>query len=115
MPFRLGNKKPAILRERVLHEGQPELLQFGFLVFNVLASFGIKFHDQHFLGHCFLVFAGRVEVTCAGCRFQLDFFASAFGRHDRVLSVTGIKLDRVNASQPTRRRCRFCRSNAELR
>lgn len=46
--------------------GQSELLQFGFLVLNVLASFWIKFHDRHFLGHCFFVFAGRVKVTCAG-------------------------------------------------
>ena len=110
-----ATKNPPSNDERVFREGQPELLQFGFLVFNVLASFGIKFHDQHFLGHGFLVFVGRVKVTGASCRFQLDFFASAFGCHDRVLSVTGIKLDRVNASQPTRRRCRFCRSNAELR
>ena len=71
MPFLLpefcrGNKKPAIKDERVFREVQPELLQFGFLVFNVLASFGIKFHDRHFLGHGFFVFAGRVEVTGAG-------------------------------------------------
>jgi hypothetical protein len=62
--------------------GQAELLQFDFLVLNVLASFWIKLHDQHFLGHCFLVLGGRVEVTSTSCRFQLDFFASAFACHD---------------------------------
>jgi hypothetical protein len=62
--------------------GQTELLQFDFLVLNVLASFWIKFHDQHFLGHCFLVLCGRVKVTSTSCRFQLDFFASAFACHD---------------------------------
>jgi hypothetical protein len=45
--------------------GKSELLLFGFFVFDMLASFGIKFHDRHFLGHCFFVFAGRVEVTSA--------------------------------------------------
>jgi hypothetical protein len=62
-----------------------KLLQLGFFVFHVLASFGIKLHDRHFLGHGFLVFAGRVEVTGACAGFQLDFFASAFGCHDLFL------------------------------
>jgi hypothetical protein len=74
------NKKPA--QERVFCcKAQAELLQLDFLVFNVLASFGVELHDRHFLGHGFLVFAGRVEVTSASCGFQLDFFASAFGCH----------------------------------
>jgi hypothetical protein len=47
----------------------------------MLASFGIKFLDQHFLGHGFFVLAGGVEVTGTRCGFQLDFFASAFGCH----------------------------------
>jgi hypothetical protein len=47
----------------------------------MLASFGVELHDRHFLGHGFLVFAGRIEMTGAGRRFQLDFFASAFGSH----------------------------------
>jgi hypothetical protein len=42
---------------------QAELLQFDFLVFNVLAHFGIKFHDQHFVRCGFLVLGGRVEMT----------------------------------------------------
>ncbi len=50
----------------------------------MLACFGIKFLDQHFFGHGLLVFAGGVEVTCACCGFQLDFFASAFGCHDAL-------------------------------
>jgi hypothetical protein len=76
----LPNKKPArggffVARLKA------ESLQLDFLVFNVLASFGVELHDRHFLGHGFLVFAGRVEVTSASCGFQLDFFASAFGCH----------------------------------
>ena len=43
-----------------------ELLQLDFFVFHMLASLGIKFHDRHFFGHGFLVFAGGVEVTGAG-------------------------------------------------
>ena len=31
----------------------------------MLASFGIEFHDRHFLGHGFLVLAGGVEVAGA--------------------------------------------------
>jgi len=46
-------------------ETQTESLQFDFLVFHVLASFRVEFHDRHFLGHGFLVFAGGVEVTGA--------------------------------------------------
>jgi len=62
-----------------------KLLQLGFFVFHVLASFGIKLHDRDFLGHGFLVFAGRIEVTRTGAGFQLYFFASAFGCHDLFL------------------------------
>jgi hypothetical protein len=78
----LGQKKPAVDTAGFLEcQVQTELLQLDFLVLNVLASFGVELHDRHFLGHCFLVFAGRVEVTSASCGFQLDFFASAFGCH----------------------------------
>jgi hypothetical protein len=73
-------KKPAKKRA-FLQEAEPELLQFHFLVVHVLASLGIKFLDQHLLGHEFFVLAGRVEMTSTGCGFQLDFFASAFGCH----------------------------------
>jgi hypothetical protein len=73
-------KKPAKKRA-FLQEAEPELLQLHFLVVHMLASFGIKFLDQHLLGHGFLVLAGRVKVTSTCCRFQLDFFASAFGCH----------------------------------
>jgi len=58
-----------------------KLLQLHFFVVHMLASLGIKFLDQHLLGHGFLVLAGGVEVTGASCRFKLDFFASAFGCH----------------------------------
>jgi hypothetical protein len=43
-----------------------ELLQLDFFVFHMLASFWIKFHDQHFVGRGLLVLGGRVKVTCAG-------------------------------------------------
>jgi len=59
-----------------------ELLQLDFFVFHMLASFRIKFHDQHFVGRGFLVLGGRVKVTGAGSGFQLDFLACAFS-HDR--------------------------------
>jgi hypothetical protein len=78
--------KKARIKRAFLIKFKTELLQFHFLVIHVLASFGIKFFDQQFLGSGLLVFAGGVEVTGSGCRFQLDFFASAFGCHD-VLSV----------------------------
>jgi hypothetical protein len=75
-----------------------ELLQFGFFVIHVLASFGIKFLDQQLLGSGFFVFAGGVEVTCTGCGFQLDFFASAFGCHD-VLSCLVDELGLTTGAQ----------------
>ena len=68
-------------------DAQAELLQLGFLVLDMLAGFGIKFHDRHFFGHGFLVLAGGVEVTGTCRRFKLDFFASAFGSHGEILSV----------------------------
>jgi hypothetical protein len=61
-------------------------LELGFFVFHVLASFGIKFHDRHFLGHGLFVFAGGVEVTGSSRGFEFNFFASAFGGHDEFLS-----------------------------
>ena len=79
--------------------GPPELLQLGFLVLDMLAGFGIKFHDRHFLGHGFLVLAGGVEVTGTRRRFKLDFFASAFGSHGEILSVCvfGVRANGPNA------------------
>jgi hypothetical protein len=56
-----------------------DYFSFDFLVLDVLASLGVELHDQHLLGHRLLVLAGRVEVTGAGCGFQLDLLASAFG------------------------------------
>jgi len=78
-------------QQRAFSMGQAELLQFDFFVFDVLASFWVELHDRHFLGHCFLVLAGRVKVTSASCRFQLDFFASAFACHDGA-PVGGLSL-----------------------
>jgi hypothetical protein len=44
----------AALKRAFLQEAEPELLQLHFLVVHMLASFGIKFLDQHLLGHGFL-------------------------------------------------------------
>jgi hypothetical protein len=52
------------------------LLDLGFLVGNMLADLGIKFHDLHFFRHRALVFGRGVEVTRACGRFQLDFVAA---------------------------------------
>jgi hypothetical protein len=74
-------KPPGIAAGRFLEEMQPELLQLHFLVFHMLASFWIKFHDQHFLGHGLLVLCRRVEVASTRSGFQLDLVASAFACH----------------------------------
>ena len=68
---------------RLLGEDQKEaeLLQLHFLVFHMLASFWIKFHDQHFLGHGLLVLGRGVEVAGTRSGFQLDLVASAFACH----------------------------------
>ena len=76
-------KKPA--RCGLSLNQETELLQLDFLVIHVLASLGIKFLDQQLFRCGFFVFVSRVEVTGAGCRFQLDFFASAFACHDGSL------------------------------
>src|SRR5690606_30800076 len=60
------------------------LLELGLFVVDVLASNGIKFFDQHFLGHVALVFGGRVEVTGTGRGFEFDLLADAFS-HDVLL------------------------------
>jgi hypothetical protein len=52
------------------------LLDLGLFVFNVLARLRIKFHDRHFFRRSALVFRGRIEVTRACGRFQLDFVAA---------------------------------------
>eukprot|EP01041_Mallomonas_annulata_P015553 gene15553-32853_t len=65
------------------------LFQLDFFVVHVLASFGIKFLDQHLLGRGLLVFGGGVEVAGSSGGFQLDLLACAFGCHVRFsLSLT---------------------------
>ena len=56
------NRREAVF----FREEMKRLFEFDFFVFDMLASFGIEFHDRHFLGHGFFVFAGRVEMTGAG-------------------------------------------------
>jgi hypothetical protein len=76
------NKKAAVFTAAFLWlEKTADLLQLDFFVVHVLASFGIKFLDQHFLGRGLLVFGGGVEVAGTRSGFQLDLFASAFGCH----------------------------------
>ena len=58
------------------------LLDFGFLVLDVLARFRIKLRDRHFFWHGALVLGGGVKVTGAGGRLELDFFAAFAGCHD---------------------------------
>jgi hypothetical protein len=75
-------KKPPGSRRAVLgKEPGPKLLQLHFLVFDVLACLGIKFHDQHLFGHRLLVLGRGVEVTGTRSGFQLDLVASAFACH----------------------------------
>jgi len=90
-------KKPVT--ERAFFGIKTELLQFHLFVVDMLACFGIKFLDKHFFGHDLLVFAGCVKVTGTGCRFQLDFFASAFGCHDALSE--GWELNELSLSAGT--------------
>ena len=53
-------------REAVFLRVKKNSLEFDFLVLDMLACLGVELHDRHFFGHGFFVFAGRVEVTCAG-------------------------------------------------
>jgi len=47
-----GRKKTAV--RRFFFERQENSLEFDFLVFDMLASFGVELHDRHFFGHGFL-------------------------------------------------------------
>lgn len=55
-----------------------DLLQLCLFVHHMLASFGIKFHDLHFLWHGAFVFAGGVKMTGASTGFEFDFIAHDF-------------------------------------
>jgi hypothetical protein len=70
-------KTRRLSRAGFLQEGT-ELLQFDFLVLDMLASFGVELHDQHLFRRCLFVLARGVKVTGARSGLQLDFFASAF-------------------------------------
>ena len=91
-------------------EPGPKLLQLHFLVFDVLACLGIKFHDQHLFGHRLLVLGRGVEVTGTRSGFQLDLVASAFAS-PWCFSCFG----HVRAGLRARSRCRSCRSGAGQR
>jgi hypothetical protein len=70
-----ANKKPAFAGFLFAQRGQPELLQLGFFVHDVLAYLGIEFF--HFdLFRCGALVLGRgVEMTGTGTGFEFDFFA----------------------------------------
>lgn len=57
------------------------LFQLYFLVGNVFTCFRVVLQEFQLLWGCFLVLRCRVKVPGTCCRFQLNFFASAFG-HD---------------------------------
>src|SRR3546814_6729984 len=65
------------------------------------SDLGIKFLDQHLLGHVALVLGGGVEVARAGGGLELDFFADTFG-HVVLLDVDEGGPDQ--ASSPRARR-----------
>src|SRR3546814_20501293 len=68
----------------------------------MLASDGIKFLDQHLLGHVALVLGGGVEVARAGGGLELDFFADTFG-HVVLLDVNEGGPDQASSPRARRR------------
>jgi hypothetical protein len=64
----VDNKKTRSRAGFLLYETgevKTDLLQLGLFIHHMLASFGIKFHDLHFLRHGAFVFAGGIEMTGA--------------------------------------------------
>jgi len=59
------------------------LLEFDFLVGNVLARHRVKLAELQLVGRCLLVLRRRVEVSRTRRGLELDFFASALC-HDAV-------------------------------
>jgi hypothetical protein len=51
-----------------------QLLDFGFFVHHVLASYRIEFFDFDFVRSSALVLIGGVEVACVSARHQTDQF-----------------------------------------
>jgi len=58
--------------DQSVEKGNDALLDFGFVVDNVLANHGIKFLDGHFVRHVALVLVGGIEVAGAGAGYQSD-------------------------------------------
>ena len=67
---RAGIKKPASAGFFGVHESL--LLDFGFLVLDVLANHGIVFLEYHLVRSVFLVLVGGVVVACASGGYQFD-------------------------------------------
>src|SRR5258706_1598398 len=80
------------------------LLQLHFLVGHVLACLRIELHQFELFRRRLLVLVGRVEMTGAGARLELDLFASTFC-HDRLLKVLQIspraRRSATTCSMPT--------------
>src|ERR1700743_2549472 len=95
--------------ERGIFLKEPDLLDLGFLVRNMLACDGIELLDLHLFGHVAIVLRGRIKVAVAVGGFQLDLVACAF-RYDLLL-----RLRCVRAGQRAQRRYRSCLSGAGRR
>jgi hypothetical protein len=55
-----------------------QLLDFGFFVHHVLASYRIEFFDFDFIRSSALVLIGGVEMACVSARHQTDQFTHDF-------------------------------------
>ena len=68
-----AQKKAAQFMNDLLKiEGGFRLLNFAFLVFNMLARNRVIFSGDHFFGHCACVFLGHIKVTSARAGIQAD-------------------------------------------
>eukprot|EP00825_Cyclidium_porcatum_P005651 TRINITY_DN1276_c0_g1_i1.p1 TRINITY_DN1276_c0_g1~~TRINITY_DN1276_c0_g1_i1.p1 ORF type:complete len:146 (-),score=14.48 TRINITY_DN1276_c0_g1_i1:4-441(-) len=81
---------------------EAELLQLDFLVSNMLTSLRVVLHELQLFRRRALVLGGGIEVPGASCRFQLDFFATAFSHFiypslSDFAASTQIGQDGVNA------------------
>ena len=60
------------MRDPLICRRAKGLLDFAFLILDMLAGHGIVLTDRHFLGHSTRVFLGHVEVASASGRVQTD-------------------------------------------
>ena len=91
---------PALKETR---KGNDGLLDFGFLVRDMLASLWIELDDFDFFRRGPLVFGRSIEMTGTRGGFQFDFFSASFS-HNKNLS-----------KKRTEKRLRFFRREREDR